>query len=171
MLANQGNPQGHVNIPSENVLKVLEYLEKLPLDNIEDEESTAVLVMQSIKDQTRLGLETLEVPLINLSDKLSLREEAIFLAKLLLFISYSQEIIAMVSNAALKRKSKGIPSLDEQNENEQLDHCYDHLNLWMSGEIGDEETVTDQAKHTVCRALLAYFLHETTRNANGGYEP
>lgn len=84
-------------------------------------------------------------------------EDSLFFINSILFAYYAESIVATVLSAALKRKAKGIPALDEQDEAEQLKHCHAHLNNWINSDIGDEDTVTDQAIHAVCRALLAYY--------------
>lgn len=85
------------------------------------------------------------------------QEKYRFYIDLLFFAYLSEGITKKIINAAITRKNKGIPALKEQDEQEQLQHCFDHLRLWQNNQIGDEDTVTEQARHTVCRALLAYY--------------
>lgn len=86
-----------------------------------------------------------------------------FLIDLFAFTTCAEEIISMVMGAAIKRRILGKPSLKQQETNEQLTHCFDHLKLWCAGEVGDEKTVLDQAKHSACRILLAYFTDRIKR--------
>lgn len=154
MQVNQVETQeGYINY----VVRLKEYLSDPSVDRSGD---TSDMVYEGITDSVRKKLEMLNVEnweSLLWSIPLDKHNEGLFYIDLLLFIAHSEDMIRMVASAALKRKAKGIAALNEQNTQEQLHHCIDHLNNWMRGDCGDEATAIDQAKHTVCRALLAYF--------------
>lgn len=76
-----------------------------------------------------------------------------------LFRTTIEEIIKKVAIAAVNRRMDGKPSMSEQDWKEQLLHCEDHIDLWRVGDKGDEDSTDEQAKHALCRAMLAYFCY------------
>lgn len=59
--------------------------------------------------------------------------------------------------AAWKRFRSGRPAMTQQDVQEQCSHMVEHAKLAAMGQVGDENSVTAQWVHTVCRALLTLF--------------
>lgn len=70
------------------------------------------------------------------------------------------EIIEKVIRSAINRKIVGKPAMTDQSVEEHLDHMTEHSKLWLNNQEGDEPSVEEQAKHTLCRAMLAYYTYQ-----------
>ena len=89
-------------------VETVSYLQKLKgyLQGIQSEDSTSLMVIDTIKDMVMTKLQIYSVDPTLWTADIELFDEAIFLVDLLLMISHSESIISMITKAALKRKSK-----------------------------------------------------------------
>lgn len=68
-------------------------------------------------------------------------------------------ITRKVVESAITRKFNNKPAMADQTVNEHLEHMLDHVDLWKNNDKGDEFDVLEQAKHVLCRCMLAYYCY------------
>jgi len=82
-----------------------------------------------------------------------------FITEIAIFQMMMSEISSKVVTAAMERKKQNKPSMTEQGWQEHIEHMEKHLDFWKQNNIGDEDSTLEQARHTLCRAMLAYFAY------------